>query len=111
MIVVKTDDVKPEDRPSISLKTLFPEDSIEGGKTAFGYVTVPPKARIPLTGTGAHDGNEYSIIVKGSILSVSGEKEYRLTKGDATLIPAGEEHWAYNDGEEDCEIVFALVRT
>lgn len=24
------------------------------------------------------------------------------------LIPSGEAHWAYNDGEEDCEIVWFL---
>ncbi|WP_134698662.1 cupin domain-containing protein [Ammoniphilus sp. YIM 78166] len=110
MIVISADSVKADDRPDVSLKTLFSEEHVEGGKAKFGVVSVPPKARIPLSGTGAHDEDEYSIVVKGSILAGITGQEYRLTVGDASLIPAGEAHWAYNDGEEECQIVWVLVK-
>lgn len=110
MVVVSTESVKADDRPNVSLKTLFSEEHIDGGRAKFGVVTIPPQARIPLKGTGSHGEDEYSLVVKGSILTGIGDKEYRLTAGDASLIPAGEAHWAYNDGDEECEIVWVLVK-
>jgi quercetin dioxygenase-like cupin family protein len=110
MIVVNADSVKADDRPDVLIKTLFSETHIEGGRATFGVVTIPPQARIPLHGTGSHEEDEYSLVVKGSIITGVGGKEYRLTAGDAVLIPAGEAHWAYNDGDEACEIVWVLVK-
>ena len=110
MIIVNQKEIPADNRPLVTLKTVFQENAIDGGKTQFGTVVIPPKARVPLHGNGAHDQDEYSIVVKGSIISWAGGKEYTLAEGDATLIPAGEEHWAYNDGDEDCEIVWALVK-
>lgn len=107
MIVISAESVKAEDRPGVSLKTLF---SDKGGRAKFGVVTIPPQSRIPLNGTGSHDEDEYSIVVKGSILTGIGDEKYRLTAGDASLIPAGEAHWAYNDTDEECEIVWVLVK-
>lgn len=109
MILVNANQIAADDRPQVTLKTLFQESSIVGGKVQFGTVLVPPKARIPLKGHGSHNQDEYSIVVRGSMITESGGKEYCLSAGDATLIPAGEEHWAFNDGNEDCEIVWALV--
>lgn len=109
MIVINSQTVEPEDRPGVSLKTIFSEMEKDGGKTTFGVVVVPPQARIPLVGAKGHPGNEYSIVTKGTILVGTTDIQHRLTIGDATLIPDGEAHWAYNDGEEDCEIVWALV--
>jgi quercetin dioxygenase-like cupin family protein len=110
MIVVNANEVKPDNRPDdASLKTLFSREAIAGGKVTFGTIVIPPKARVPLKGEGAHDQDEYSYIVKGSIMTRSGGKEYLVSAGEATLIPAGEAHWAYNAGDEDCEIVWVLV--
>ncbi|NEW09052.1 cupin domain-containing protein [Paenibacillus sp. SYP-B3998] len=109
MIIVNANTVKPDDRPQVFLKTLFTEESIAGGKVKFGTIVIPPKARVPLNGEGAHDQDEYSIVIKGAIETGSGGKEYLISAGDATLIPAGEAHWAYNSGDVDCEIVWVLV--
>ncbi|WP_227888082.1 cupin domain-containing protein [Cytobacillus oceanisediminis] len=49
------------------------------------------------------------MIVKGSIVTETNGKTYRVSSGEATYIPAGQEHIAYNDSEEDCEIVWVLV--
>jgi len=110
MIVINAKEVKPDDRPGDTLlKTLFPKDIIEGGKVMFGTVVIPPKARVPMHGQGSHEQDEYSYIIRGTIQTGSGGKEYTVSAGEATLIPAGEEHWAYNAGDEDCEIVWVLV--
>ncbi|MFB7142312.1 MULTISPECIES: cupin domain-containing protein [unclassified Bacillus (in: firmicutes)] len=109
MLLVNTDKLTTDNVPFVSLKTIFNENSIEGGKTQFGTVLVPPKARIPISGFGSHNQDEYSIVIKGSIYTESAGESFHLTAGDATLIPAGEEHWAINDSDEDCEIVWVLV--
>jgi quercetin dioxygenase-like cupin family protein len=110
MLVVNANEVKPDDRPEISMKTLFSENAIENGITTFGTVSIPPKTRLPLSGTGAHEQDEYSMILKGSVAIYIGDQEYRMSAGNATLIPAGEAHWCINDGDEDCEIVWVLVK-
>ncbi|PGY10302.1 cupin domain-containing protein [Bacillus sp. AFS031507] len=109
MNVITLEDVAKEDRPGITMKTLFDESIIEGARASIGTVSVPAGARIPLQGTGSHEQDEYAIFLKGSILTMSGGKEYRVSAGQATFIPHGEEHWAYNDGQEDCELVWVLV--
>ncbi|MDM5196738.1 cupin domain-containing protein [Fictibacillus enclensis] len=109
MQIVTVKEVVEDDRPEVSMKTLFNEAIIEGGRTLMGTVSIPAGARIPLEGTGAHDQDEYGLVLKGSIVTMSGGEEYRVSSGQATFIPRGEEHWAYNDGQEDCEIVWVLV--
>ncbi|MED4582613.1 cupin domain-containing protein [Brevibacillus choshinensis] len=110
MIVINANEVNQDNRPDDArLKTLFPKGIIDGGKVMFGTVVIPPKARVPMKGQGAHDQDEYSYIMRGTIQTESGGKAYTVSAGEATLIPAGEEHWAYNAGDEDCEIVWVLV--
>lgn len=103
-------EVTPDNLPHIVMRILFDENVIEGGRASFGVVTIPPGVRVPIEGTGSHEGDEYSIVLKGSIITMSGGSEYRVSSGQTTFIPAGEEHWAFNDGEEECEIVWVLVK-
>ncbi|MDQ0253393.1 quercetin dioxygenase-like cupin family protein [Evansella vedderi] len=110
MQVVTINQVSPENKPNIEMRTLFDDSILEGARATFGTVTIPPGARIPLEGTGSHQEDEYAIVIKGSITTMSGGKEYKVSAGQATFIPYGEEHWAYNDGNEDCEIIWALVK-
>lgn len=109
MEIVKVKEVEAENRPEVTMKTLFNESIVDGGRTMMGTVSIPPGARIPLEGTGAHDQDEYGLVLKGAIVTMSGGKEHRVSSGQATFIPRGEEHWAYNDGQEECEIVWVLV--
>jgi quercetin dioxygenase-like cupin family protein len=108
--LVTVKEIADENRPGVSMKTIFDESVVEGGRALLGTVSFPPGARIPLTGTGAHEQDEYGLVLKGSFLTMSGGKEYRVSAGQATFIPRGEEHWALNDGQEDCEIVWVLVK-
>ena len=110
MLIARGQEVQAEAVPDVVLKTMLPYDIMEGGKTRFGIVTIPPGSRIPVSGLAPHDEDEYSILVKGSMLTTIGETEHRIQAGDSTLIPAGEAHAVYNDGEEDCVLVWALVK-
>ncbi|MEL7566602.1 MAG: cupin domain-containing protein [Dehalobacterium sp.] len=105
MKIVSVNEVMAKASSDAWLKTLF-----EDGKATMGTAVFPPGARVPKEGTGAHDADEYALILKGSILTMSGGTEYRLESGKASLIPQGEEHWSLNDSDEDCELVWFLVK-
>lgn len=109
MEIVTLDDVQALDKKSSApLKVLF--EKVKGqGTVKFGTIKIPPGVRVPGEGFGVHSGDEYSLVLKGMIKSVSGGKEHRLISGQASFIPAGEEHWSVNDGQEDCEIVWVLI--
>ncbi|WP_066291643.1 cupin domain-containing protein [Bacillus sp. FJAT-29937] len=110
MKATRLKDIDGEKRSGATLKTIFDESIEEGGRTLFGTVTFPPGGRIPNEGTGSHEQDEYGIVIKGSLLIMSGGEEQRVSSGQAYFIPNKEEHWALNDREEDCEIVFSLVK-
>lgn len=108
MEVLKIDGLEVDANAVVPLKTVFTQESLSG-QLKVGTVKIPPGKRVPLTGVSNHKENEYSIVVKGSIVTETNGKTYRVSSGDATFIPAGEEHIAYNDTNEDCEIVWVLV--
>jgi quercetin dioxygenase-like cupin family protein len=108
--IVKIQDVKAADRPDVLMKTLLDRQNASGSEVTLGTVIFPPGARVPAEGMGVHEADEYSIILKGSIKTMSGGREYQVSGGQVTFIPAGEEHWAFNDSEEDCEIIWFLVK-
>ncbi|MBW1722785.1 MAG: cupin domain-containing protein [Deltaproteobacteria bacterium] len=109
MEVIDVADVEAENKPKVILKTLF-EDAL-GNMTRFSFGTVifEPQSRVPESGDGAHSGDEYTIVVRGRIRTVSGGKEYLLSEGQAAFIPAGERHYAINDSDSVCEIVWLLI--
>ncbi|GMA60959.1 cupin domain-containing protein [Alicyclobacillus fastidiosus] len=103
MILVQEQNVIAEGN-GYDLKSL-----LEGQGVRFGIVSIPVGARIPLHDTGSHAQDEYSYIVKGSLVMESGPHQYQVNAGDATLIPAGEAHWCYNNGKEEALVVWSLV--
>jgi quercetin dioxygenase-like cupin family protein len=106
--VITVKDLSTEYQDPVPLWKVFEQKNVNG-KFTMGKVIIPSGERVPLHGFSSHEQNEYSIVVKGSLIAESGGKKYRINKGDATFIPAGEEHTAYNDGNEPCEIVWVLV--
>ncbi|MDQ0338747.1 quercetin dioxygenase-like cupin family protein [Caldalkalibacillus uzonensis] len=110
MKIISVKDVPPDQTSPVTMKKLFTEEDTAGGRITFGVVTIPPGERVPVEGLSIHDQDEYALVLKGSIRTMSAGKEVRVARGQATFIPAGEAHWAYNDGDEECEIVWALVR-
>ncbi|MFF2876422.1 cupin domain-containing protein [Gottfriedia sp. NPDC057991] len=91
------------------LKTVF-EENRKAEKVTMGTVVIPPNQRVPLKGLSNHMEHEYSFIIRGSVLVESGGKSHRVTAGQATYIPSGEEHWAINDSPDECEIIYVLVK-
>lgn len=90
------------------LKDLFKvEENVS--KINFGTVVIQPGEKIPREGFSKHLQDEYSIIVDGEIEGESNGEAYKVSGGNATLIPANEEHWTINKGNQPCKIVFALV--
>lgn len=92
------------------VQTLF-QDRFEGAEVKFGFVSIPAGARLPLEGTTAHEEHEYSYILKGSLSGESGGNPYKINAGEASYIPAGENHWCVNDGDNAVELVYALVKS
>ncbi|UPW81969.1 cupin domain-containing protein [Lysinibacillus sp. Ag94] len=89
-------------------QNLF-QDQYKESEIKFGFVKIKPGERLPLSGTTSHIENEYSFIVRGSLTGESGGKNYRISQGEASFIPAGEPHWCMNDSEETVELVYALL--
>ena len=108
MDVLKLADLQEEGNESYSMKTVF-QEAVGDSSVKVGRVVIRAGETVPLTGVSKHRENEYSIILKGSLVTDIGDEKIRVTAGDATFIPKGEEHVATNDGEEDCELVFVLV--
>ncbi|WP_040227170.1 cupin domain-containing protein [Bhargavaea cecembensis] len=108
MDIFKLADVKEEGNDSYSMKTVFSEP-VGDSEVKVGRVVIRAGEKVPLTGVSKHAENEYSIILKGSLITEIGGEKIRVSAGDATLIPKGEEHVATNDGDEDCELVFVMV--
>lgn len=103
------DVVTIEKNSEIPLRTLFEETVKKSSKVTFGTVVIPPGKRVPLEGMSAHKENEYSVVIKGAVITESGEDKIRMSSGQVGFIPADESHSAYNNGDEDCEIVWVLV--
>ena len=81
----------------------------QGRNVNMGYVVFKPGQRAPLEGTTSHTGDEYGYIISGGLTCMSGGVEYSVKAGDATLIPANEEHYAINNSTEDCTLIYLLV--
>jgi mannose-6-phosphate isomerase-like protein (cupin superfamily) len=108
MDIINISELAQEGNQSYSMHTIFKEQQTNSA-VKVGAVTIYPGEKVPLTGVSNHEENEYSVIVKGSLLTEIKGKQYRVSAGQATFIPKGEEHIAVNDGDENCELVFVLV--
>ncbi|GGA20747.1 cupin domain-containing protein [Psychrobacillus lasiicapitis] len=91
------------------VQNLF-HDQYPHAEVKFGYVTVPAGERLPAEGTNAHEEQEYSYLLKGTLRGESNGESYEISAGEASFIPAGEQHWCVNEGNEPVELVFALVK-
>lgn len=104
---VNAQDIPADDRTDVTMKKLF--GGLEHGKVTMGMAVFPPGARVPAVDAAAHSGDEYSYILKGTLLTMSGGQTQHLAAGEASFIPAGEAHWAYNDSDTDCELIWSLI--
>lgn len=101
-------DINKQGFTTNELTTLFEHQS-KRIDYSFGTVIIQPGERVPAEGFSNHKEDEYSIIIEGNIEGESGGKPFKVNASEATLIPAGEKHWAINNGDEPCKIVWTLV--
>lgn len=90
------------------LQTLF-EKEFNSYDISFGTVEIQPGQRVPDNGLSVHEGNEYSFIVEGEVEGESGGKPFKVTASDASIFPAGEEHWTINNSSKPCKIIWFMV--
>lgn len=74
------------------------------------YITLLPGRRVPATGTGAHEEDEYSFFLEGEVYTESGGFRGICRAGEATLIPRGEAHWCENRTDKPCTLVCVLLK-
>ena len=109
MIVSAYEDQKHTLRPDgVEMTDFFNfAKGLPGGKgVQMGFGVFPPGMEAP---PAVHDADEYAFILSGTVKSRIGGKVYTAKAGSATFIPAGEEHVSYNDGTEECRLVWLLI--
>ena len=79
------------------------------GSKNMGYAVFAPGARAPAQGLASHAEDEYAYIISGSLKCFSGGEHCEVKAGDATFIPAGEEHYSSNESDEPCTLVYMLA--
>ncbi|MFP3091017.1 cupin domain-containing protein [Treponema sp. TIM-1] len=77
-----------------------------GAGVHMGYGVFPPGMTAP---PAVHQEDEYAFILSGTIKAKIGDKIFEAKAPSATFIPAGEEHISFNDGVEECRVVWLLV--
>lgn len=75
-----------------------------------GKAVIKMGTRVPDIGFGVHDMEEYSYIIKGCLDVSTKQGDSFVTAGDYTYIPTGEEHASINNGSEDCELIWFLIK-
>ena len=56
-----------------------------------------------------HHGEEVAYVVKGRITVYVNDVPYELEEGDSVLIPPESLHRWKNDGDEECDVLFAIT--
>lgn len=109
MELIHVPNVEPHGLPLYEMRELF---HIEGGYTdaKWSLITILPGSRVPETGDGFHDADEYSYFLEGEVYTESGRDIGVVGKGMATLIPKGEHHWCENRTDKPCTLVCLMVK-
>jgi len=74
------------------------------------YITLLPGQRVPVSGTGVHEEDEYSFFVEGEVYTESGTFQGICRTGEGTLIPRGERHWCENRTDRPCRLLCVMIK-
>lgn len=109
MTLIEVNELAPVGAPLYDLRKIF---NLNGSyeHVDFSLITIQPGSRVPKTGDGFHDADEYSYFLEGEVYTVSGEDIGTVGKGQATLIPKGEHHWCENRTDKPCTLVCMMVK-
>ncbi|SFC68049.1 Cupin domain-containing protein [Bacillus sp. OV322] len=104
MQVLSIETLQEDPKAPVSMRSVFSHCALTGNLNLHKNI-IPPGKRIPLSEISDHGENVYSIITNGSIVTETTGETHRISEGETIFISAGHEHIAYNDGNEDCEIL------
>ena len=102
-------DIPAKGLPLYELRRLF---TASGSFTdmSFSLITLLPGQRVPETGDGCHEEDEYSFFLEGEVYTVSGDYTGVCGAGEGTLIPRGEHHWCENRTDRPCRLVCVMLK-
>lgn len=103
------DEVQPIGMPMYEMKRLF-EEKGSFSEFSMSVISLMPGERVPAEGVSRHEEDEYSYFLSGEVNTYSDGKYSVEKAGEATFIPAGEEHWCINKESEPCVIVCVMVK-
>lgn len=108
MRVIDTNEVDPIGMPMYEMKKLFNKQG-DFKEVSMSVISLTPGERVPAEGMSVHKEDEYSFFFSGEVETYCDGEHTVVKSGEATLIPAGEEHWAINNGPEPCMLVCFMV--
>jgi len=106
MKLIDINEIAPTGAPLYDMRGVF-ETKTSGVKLS--VIEIAPHSRVPASGWGKHETDEYSIFISGEVYTESGEYKGVVGAGKATLIPRGEEHWCENRSDKPCRIVCMMA--
>jgi quercetin dioxygenase-like cupin family protein len=86
--------------------TLF--ESTDPEAEAGSYV-IQPGERVPEIGWTSHEGDELSVILEGEVTLVTPDREYTISNGTFSVIPAGVRHYSVNETEDPTKLVYTAI--
>ncbi|MES9683153.1 cupin [Bacillus sp. AFS001701] len=106
---INSNQVEPIGMPIYEMKKLFTRQG-DFKEVSMSVISLTPGERVPAVGMSCHEEDEYSYIFSGEIDTYSKGVHSVEKAGDATFIPAGEEHWCINRTNEPCLLVCFMVK-
>jgi mannose-6-phosphate isomerase-like protein (cupin superfamily) len=106
---IKRDGIPVTGLPLYEMQRLF-NASGSFDNVSISYITLLPGHRVPASGTGAHEQDEYSFFLEGEVYTESGDFQGTCRAGEGTLIPRGEHHWCENRTSLPCRLLCVLVK-
>lgn len=81
------------------------------GTTGRNNVQMGSAAMAPHTESSwsAHEGDEYSYLVKGELICYTEETSYHVKASGAIFTPAGQKHKSMNVSDEECLVIWIEV--
>lgn len=86
-----------------ALHWLSSASIVDSCEQTVGFVTIKPNCSNP---SHLHPEDQEVIVIRsGTCLHMCGDHQVRLSTGDVLFVPAGQAHQAFNDGDENCEML------
>ena len=90
----------------VVMRDFFGDAVPAGPGVSMGHASFPPGCVVP---PASHTGDEYAYVLKGCMTCESAGVVHRMHAGEASFIPAGEEHTSRNEPDEEAVVVWMLV--